>query len=664
MTSRSPEPINAATRLETLREDLVAYLDGELSAEEAARIERLINEDPAVRSELQRLAETWDWLDALDRPTVDEDFTRTTIEMVARSAVGEKEQAVTARRRKMGLLVVGILMGAVLSGWAGFWLAFSIWTNPNQWLLEHYAVIQNHELYRHVESVAFLRMLKDNGLFDEEEALMSVEDSPPPGGPLGEAGFRPPVFPPVGPPPARGSASIPAPAGPPAPPDPRQATESPSHSAASPSPNQPQESAASADTKPSAPVQPASPVPVQPPAEEKPSANGPVSEFAQLVFVSDPQEIRRQIAAMGEAEKYALRQKMERFLKLPASERERMLRVHQELATAADRAELVLILQRYYQWYKLLTPAQRGEMEALRAEDRIAWIRRTRNEMVAAAINRTLFNLPPERIRQLLESSATSRPEDRPAPEDVFVLMQFIENTAAQRGEQLLDRLSPQERQTLISKLNQLDDPQQRKEFLAITWLQWHLDHPDQSAVLTAQELDELMGKFSPPTQARLRALPRDEQLKRVSQWIRGSVFFRYVMPRVWADMRRPVSEQELSRFVEEQLSQEERAALLALPPEEMQRELTRRYLRWRYPGVGMGWHTRGGRGPDRDRRAGEPSDFEQKSRPERPTGGPGTGPGFGGPKPGGPFFAPPFQAGPSGPTNPSPPPPSAPSPQ
>ncbi|MGQ9506152.1 MAG: hypothetical protein ACUVQR_14710 [Thermogutta sp.] len=173
--------------------------------------------------------------------------------------------------------------------------------------------------------------------------------------------------------------------------------------------------------------------------------------------------------------------------------------------------------------------------------------------------------------------------------------------------------------------LNQLQDPQQKKEFLAITWLQWQLDHPDQSSLVTPQELDELLAKLSPTTQGRLRSLSRQEQLERVSRWIRGFVFFRYVMPRVWADMRRPVSEQELSRFVEEVLSPAERAELLALSPEEMQRELTRRYLRWRYPGVGMGWHFRG-RGLDRDRR---PSDQEM---PEDRPAPPGQPPDFRGP--------------------------------
>ncbi|GIX02399.1 MAG: hypothetical protein KatS3mg112_1336 [Thermogutta sp.] len=604
MTRPSPDPSDATVRLEALREDLVAYLDGELSAEEAARIERLINEDPQVRTELQRLAETWDWLNVLERPTVDEDFTRTTIEMVARSAVSEIQEKTESRRKSFALFAAIGVLGTIVCVLVGYTIAFSVWTNPNQWLLEHYAVIQNQDLYRHVESVAFLRMLKENGLFAEDEDL--------PGNEPEES--------------ARQFSNRSSSAG---------ENRAPGVTAAT----VPQKEVAAASHAPQEgpPVSPRGSGPPgvpksdQSPAElrEAVTNSAPSVEMPRLVMISDPAEARRQIEAMTDAEKYELQQKVERFKKLPATEQERMIQLHKELMAAPDAAELASVLVRYYQWFTLLTPVQRGEMEALRPEERIAWIRRTRSEMVAAAINRTLFNFPPERIRQLLEASMTSRPEDRPAPEDVFVLLRFVEETASKRGEELLERLSPQERQNLVSKLNQLRDPQQRKEFLAITWLQWQLDHPDQSSMITPQELDELLNKFSPATRSRLEALPRDEQLKRVSQWIRGSVFFRYVMPRVWADMRRPVSEQELSRFVEEHLSQEERAELLSLPPEEMQRELTRRYLRWRYPGVGMGWHFRG-RGGDRKPLPG-PEGRPPEPGKERPGFGPG-GPGFGAP--------------------------------
>jgi len=661
MTRPAPDPTDAAMRLEALREDLVAYLDGELSAEEAARIERLINEDPQVRTELQRLAETWDWLDALDRPTVDEDFTRTTIEMVARSAVSEIQEKTESRRKSFALVAAVGVLGTIVCAVVGYAIAFSLWTNPNQWLLEHYAVIQNQDLYRHVESVAFLRMLKENGLFVDDEDLPAGPEEP-----LGWTDSQPPSSG------QNRAASVTAAKLPP-----RQSGSVENNRQAGRDALPPQASEVKRGIDGAAPEMASlksagkglqaqansstSSTSSRTGLQQSDRSQSSVAQSAssldvpQLAMISDPAEARRQIEAMTDAEKYEFRQKVERFKRLPATEQERMIRLHGELMAAPDATELATILVRYYQWFKLLTPVQRAELEALRPEERIAWISRTRSEMLAAAVNRTLFNFPPERIRQLLEASMTSRPEDRPAPEDVFVLLRFVEETASKRGEELLERLSPQERQNLVSKLNQLRDPQQKKEFLAITWLQWQLDHPDQSSMITPQELDELLTKFSPVTRSRLAALPREEQLKRVSQWIRGSVFFRYVMPRVWADMRRPVSEQELSRFVEEHLSQEERAELLSLPPEEMQRELTRRYLRWRYPGVGMGWHFRG-RGGDRKPLPGP----EGAPEPEKETSGfKPVGPGFGPPRQQPPFTPPAFEYGPPGQQSPpsSPPP-------
>ena len=46
-------------------EELVAYLDGELDAVGTDRIENLLASNPAIRSELRRLEQTWDLLDEL-----------------------------------------------------------------------------------------------------------------------------------------------------------------------------------------------------------------------------------------------------------------------------------------------------------------------------------------------------------------------------------------------------------------------------------------------------------------------------------------------------------------------------------------------------------------------------------------------------------------------
>lgn len=619
--SESPTQKDPNIQVEAIRDDLVAYLDGELSAEEAARIERLVEQDARVREELQRLAETWDWLDVLDRPTVDEDFTRTTIEMVAQSAASEVVSQADSRWKKSTLLAGIAALGAVLTFLVGWQIASLFWENPNKWLIEHYAVIENQDYYRRVESLDFLRMLRDNGLFRDEEEFLVTDDAqdvdewrlsrpsgipglgqmPPGPGPGGQAGLPPQVEP-----------------GPPSKPS-----------------NQKEESA------------PESPAPQENGSAHDSSALASTTGHshvvnASLVMLSNAKDIRKRIASLSDAEKAELRRKIERFQRLSTSEQARMRAIHEELMAAPDRDELVLVLQRYYQWFKLLTPSQRGELEALKPEQRIAWIQKTRNEMVAAALNRALFNFPPERLRTLLQDSMRVPPEERLPPGDVAVLIRIVESVAAQRGEELLTRLSSSEKQDLLHRLKQVNDPQQRKDLLAITWLQWQLDHPDQVAALTPAELEELREQLSPPTQSRLEALPVDEQLKRVAQWIRSYVFFRYVMPRVWADMRRAVSEQELGRFVEENLTREEREALLELPPDEMQRELTRRYLRWRYPGFdAMGpWRGHGGdrRGPRPGPGEREPPSSKPSSDQDRPKGPPGRDSAMATPSPAGPF--------------------------
>jgi len=600
--------------IDAIREDLVAYLDGELSSEEAARIERLVEQDTRIRSELQRLAETWDWLDVLDRPTVDEDFTRTTIEMVAQSAASEVV-AQTQTKWKRRAIVLGVaVLGTLLAVWGGWQLASFLWENPNKWLIEHYAVIQNQDYYRHIENVAFLRMLRDSGLYTDEEEYLNPDDAQevdewrmfrPPGPPGPGQGQRGPA----------GAGEIPGEGGPTSNLRPEPRDNRPSQV-----PRQPL-SESSGEKLPSGSTAVVTSKPVSYPAS------------SSVITLSDPAEIRKHIAGLTDAEKVELRRKIERFQQLSPSEQARMKAIHEELMQAPDRDELIAVMQRYYEWFKLLTPSQRGELETLEPAQRISWIQKTRNEMLTAAFSRALFSFPPERLRTLLQDSMRVPPEERLPPGDVAVLVRFVESLAAERGEELLAHLNSGEKQDLLRRLSRVTDPQQRRDFLAITWFQWQLDHPEQASALTPQELEELRKQFSPGTRARLESLSTEEQLKRVAQWIRSYVFFKYVMPRVWADMRRAVSEQELGRFVEENLTREEREKLLALPPDEMQRELTRRYLRWRYPGFDtLGpWRGHGG-----ERRGPRPGPGEREPPPgpggssdrDRGDGPPPQGPG------------------------------------
>lgn len=65
-------------------EQLVAYLDGELSGKERAELEDRLIDEESLRLRLQGLQRGWDMLDVLPTPVADERSVQTTLEMVVR----------------------------------------------------------------------------------------------------------------------------------------------------------------------------------------------------------------------------------------------------------------------------------------------------------------------------------------------------------------------------------------------------------------------------------------------------------------------------------------------------------------------------------------------------------------------------------------------------
>ena len=164
----SQEPVNAESPLE---EQLVAYLDGELDGESCRRIEELLAVDPEIRRKLHRLERTWEMLDELDTAPVGEDFTRTTLEMVALAAEQDVRKSVEEaprRRRRMWLLAGGIMFAAGLAGFMAFTLLAA---NPNRELnkalIRDLPVLENLDEYRQIQDIEFLRLLQNSGLFSK-----------------------------------------------------------------------------------------------------------------------------------------------------------------------------------------------------------------------------------------------------------------------------------------------------------------------------------------------------------------------------------------------------------------------------------------------------------------------------------------------------------------
>lgn len=149
-------------------EELLAYLDGEMDADSRRRIEEQLSTSGELREKLKEYQQTWDLLDDLPRATVDDSFTRTTVEMVAiraEDAVVESQAA-----KKKGRLIIwslGLVI-ALLAGAIGYLITNRHYSGPNEQLVEDLPILEHFDAYRNAGSLDFIRQLEEQKLFQEE----------------------------------------------------------------------------------------------------------------------------------------------------------------------------------------------------------------------------------------------------------------------------------------------------------------------------------------------------------------------------------------------------------------------------------------------------------------------------------------------------------------
>ncbi len=161
----SQNPANDGAQL---REELVSYLDGELDAEQSRQIEQRAAVEPDARRMLEELDRTWHMLDLLDAPATGEDFTRTTLEMVALAAAEDVQKAKAERPRRHLRARFWTVAGLVGAAAAGFLIVAGLVPDPNARLLQDLPVVENFDQYREINSFDFLRDLNNAKLFAED----------------------------------------------------------------------------------------------------------------------------------------------------------------------------------------------------------------------------------------------------------------------------------------------------------------------------------------------------------------------------------------------------------------------------------------------------------------------------------------------------------------
>ena len=161
-------------------EQIVAYLDGELSPEESAQVERRLATDEGFRQQLQSFDRAWTALDALPAATVNDDFSKTTMELVVDAAnrkVIEKTQAMPVLRQQKLLVTALVIVGSALLGAATFRLR---WENRNEMLLADLPVIHFVDVYSQFRDINFLvqldhAMREDVWVAEAKEEVLASE---------------------------------------------------------------------------------------------------------------------------------------------------------------------------------------------------------------------------------------------------------------------------------------------------------------------------------------------------------------------------------------------------------------------------------------------------------------------------------------------------------
>ncbi len=151
------------------RQNLVAYLDGELEEEAARTLEAKLSQNPVARQEAETLEKTWELLDYLPRPKASESFTQRTMTRLESRLV-----ATAARQKRWRWIGVASWAAGVMAASVVGFLVSNRWPKPQplpEPSAEDIRLLEHREYwpyYQKIDNIDFLRELAEPELFGEE----------------------------------------------------------------------------------------------------------------------------------------------------------------------------------------------------------------------------------------------------------------------------------------------------------------------------------------------------------------------------------------------------------------------------------------------------------------------------------------------------------------
>ncbi len=164
------------------RENLIAYIDGELEQETMRDIEKTLADNPVATHEVDVLKKTWSMLDYLERPEASEKLIEQTLTSIQVYRTGEKF-ALPAwwNQAKQGMISVTSVAGILLAAYLGYVASAELIPSPANEIAKDLQVIEKYDELQEIGSLAYLNLIKKNNLVDEIKK--SARDPKPPGFP-------------------------------------------------------------------------------------------------------------------------------------------------------------------------------------------------------------------------------------------------------------------------------------------------------------------------------------------------------------------------------------------------------------------------------------------------------------------------------------------------
>ncbi len=145
------------------KDNLVAYLDGELTEQDMQELDEVLRQHPDARANVEELRQTWDLLDVLPRPAVTEAFSAQTLATIRVVQDEEPAQPTAWRRRLLLALLLTSLL--TISAVAGVLLVDRWQPDPTVKLITQLSVIERFGPYDEIGDLGFLEALEDTKRF-------------------------------------------------------------------------------------------------------------------------------------------------------------------------------------------------------------------------------------------------------------------------------------------------------------------------------------------------------------------------------------------------------------------------------------------------------------------------------------------------------------------